>query len=42
MADAIASLPRRGAGKLLADPLGKGIHPLLTAEKVFDQLCTRL
>jgi hypothetical protein len=36
MADGIASLPRRGAGELLADPLGKGIHPLFAAEKVLD------
>src|SRR5579863_689576 len=38
MADGIAFLSRRGAGELLADPLGKGVHPLFATEKVLDQL----
>src|SRR5271170_2241107 len=38
VADAIASLPGRSAGKLLANPRGKRIHSLFAAEKFLDQL----
>src|SRR5580658_8924315 len=38
VADAIASLPRRDAGKLLAHPGGKRVHPLFASQKLLDQL----
>src|ERR1700728_2469063 len=38
VADAIASLPRRGAGKLFANPGGKRFHPLFATQKLLDQL----
>src|ERR1700735_1555566 len=33
-----ASLPYRGAGEFLTNPLSKGIHLLFAAEKILDEL----